>query len=496
MHAPTLNPQRSIAAPFKKALIAGAVTTALLGALAFIAPTSGAAAATLPASTQTQPLTTLPGSFADLVSTVRPAVVNVSVEGAVARVGHHQRRPRATVPDGLSLPPALRRFFEQQLNGSREVKPQSVGSGFIVDASGLVVTNHHVVRDAENITVTLHDGRKFPATLRGADPKTDLALLEINAGESLTAVSFGDSDRTRVGDWVLAVGNPFGLGGTVTAGIVSARGRDIGSGPYDDFIQVDAPINRGNSGGPLFNRAGEVIGINTAIFSPSGGSVGIGFAIPASLAEPLVAELRDSGRVARGWLGVEIQAVGEEMAAGLGLESTDGALVASVAPGGPAQRAGILPGDVITAIGGKAVNTVRELSQAAALLASGSEQELLYFRQAKAEQTQVRIGRYPSTPVAGAGPATPTKEGHLGLAVTPSEDNQGVLVTAVEPNSPAGRVGIRAGDVILRAGSIDIGSTKDLEQSVADAAQAERPVVLLVRRGDGQRFISIKELAG
>ena len=285
-----------------------------------------------------------PESFADLVAKLLPSVVNIStsqvVKGRKGPTG--PERPR--FPPGSPFEDFFREFFERQQRDTPEQRATSLGSGFIIDAGGLIVTNNHVIAEADEITVTFADDSKLKAKVVGRDPKTDLALLQVKPTKPLPAVHFGDSGRTLVGDWVVAIGNPFGLGGTVTAGIVSARNRDINSGPYDDFIQTDASINRGNSGGPMFNLKGEVIGVNTAIFSPSGGSVGIGFAVPSNLARPIIDQLSKFGRPKRGWLGVRIQSVTDEIAQGLRLDKATGALVANVTEGGPAKNGDVRVG--------------------------------------------------------------------------------------------------------------------------------------------------------
>ena len=370
---------------------------------------------------------------------------------------------------------------------------ESVGSGFIVDASGLIVTSHHVVKGADSVTVTLQDGRKLEARVVGADPKTDLALLEVGAPDSLPAVEFGNSDRTRVGDWVVAVGNPFGLGGTVTAGIVSGRGRDIGSGPYDDFLQIDAPINRGNSGGPLFDRSGRVVGVNTAIFSPTGGNVGIGFAIPANVAIPVVESLRADGKVDRGWLGVQVQHVDETMAKALGLDDAKGALVTSVMADGPAAGAGLHAGDVILSFAGEKVDTMKDLPRIVAGIGSGIEVEIEVWRDGSRETLAATIGTQGQETLAAAA----TADGdivRLGVMLAPRGEpgKAGVTIADVAPGSLAARNGLRPGDVIVRAGGQTVNRPDEVAGAVRSAASDDKPVLLLVERGDHRRYVAIE----
>ena len=372
-------------------------------------------------------------------------------------------------------------------------RAEGVGSGFIVDASGLIVTSHHVVKGAESVTVTLQDGRRLEARVAGIDPKTDLALLEVDAGGSLPVVEFGDSDRTRVGDWVVAVGNPFGLGGTVTAGIVSGRGRDIGSGPYDDYLQLDAPINRGSSGGPLFDRSRRVVGVNTAIFSPSGGNVGIGFAIPANVAKPVIESLRTDGKVDRGWLGVRIQRIGETMAEALGLEAPKGALVASVMPDGPAASAGLRPGDVILSFAGEPLDTMKDLPRIVAGVESGTEVDIKVWRDGARETLTATIGAQGQDTLAMA--ATANGDGaKLGVMLAPRDEpgKAGVAIAEVAPGSPAARNGLRPGDVIVQAGSSMVSIPDDVAGAVRAAASGDKPVLLLVERGDHRRYVAIE----
>jgi len=440
--------------------------------------------------------------FSDLVKQIAPAVVNISTSGTV-------ENPSGMAP-GLMPGPGLpdneffRRFFGPGPSGgpppAQELRAQ--GSGVIIDPDGFVVTNHHVVEHADEITITLGDGSRYVAALRGRDAKTDLALLEVDAPNPLPFARFGDSDSAEVGDWVIAVGNPFGLGGSVSAGIISARGRDINAGPYDDFIQIDAPINQGNSGGPLFNTAGEIIGINTAIFSPTGGNVGIGFAIPSTLVEEVVADLRNHGRVARGWLGVSIQPVTEEIAASLDLVAARGALVATVASESPAKRAGIEPGDVILRFGDTEIEDLRDLTLAVARTPADTQVEARVWRGGSERALRVAVTSVPEeTRVAEApGAAAPASLGVQLADLTPeireryrlSEESAGVLVVGVEPNGPAAREGIRPGDLIVRVGSESVGRAEEVAERVRAAADAERDtVLLLIARGEAARYVAV-----
>jgi serine protease Do len=452
-----------------------------------------------------------PATFADVIEAVRPSVVNISTSMSAASMpgNGNGRRGEMPFPPGSPFEDFFRRFFEQQSmqgGGGQAPVVQGMGSGFIIDPEGYVVTNNHVIDGADEITVTLNDGDRHPAKLLGSDPKTDLALLKIEAGEALPYARFGDSDTTRVGDWVIAIGNPFGLGGTATTGIVSARGRDIQSGPFDDFLQIDAPINRGNSGGPLFDLTGRVVGINTAIFSPNGGNVGIGFAIPALQAEPVLEQLRSSGQVERGWLGVQIQAVTEDIAAGLGLDEEIGALVAEVVPGSPAERAGIRSGDVIVGIEGKEVHHLKDLTRMVADIRAGDEVKIEVWREGDREALDVVIGETPSQMAAGGSKnlgEDPAPAGRLGLALaelTPESrqryrvegDLQGALVTGVEPGSAAAQTGLRAGDVLVMVGQTPVSGPEDAAREIEESVSRERDRVLLqVARGNERRFVVV-----
>ena len=474
-----------------RTLVAAAVSAAFVGAVAVSEPWSPANAAP---GADTATMTTMHGGFADLVHEVRPAVVNVEVTRAIRPAAQSRMKwRRQWQRPGMELPEFFRHFWsmpEFAIPGAP--RSEGVGSGFIVDASGLIVTSHHVVKGADAVTVTLQDGRKLEAEVVGVDPKTDLALIEVDAGESLPVVEFSDSDRTRVGDWVVAVGNPFGLGGTVTAGIVSGRGRDIGSGPYDDFLQIDAPINRGNSGGPLFDRSGRVVGVNTAIFSPTGGNVGIGFAIPANIAESVVESLRTDGKVDRGWLGVHIQRVDETLAEALGLDDAKGALVASAMVDGPAHAAGLRPGDVILSFNGRPVDTMRDLPRIVAEIDSGTEVEIGLWRDGARKTLAATVGTQGKDLLAAV--TTPDGDGvKLGVMLAPRGEpgKAGVTIAEVAPGSPAARNGLRPGDIIVRAGSATVNGPDDVAGAVRSAASEDTPVLLLVERGDHRRYVAI-----
>src|SRR5438874_4652038 len=368
-----------------------------------------------------------PDSFADLAEKLLPSVVNISTTQAVKseRGREHSGPEVPPFPPGSPFEEFFRDFFEHGVpkGGRPEAQPRkstSLGSGFIIDPAGYVVTNNHVIADADEITVILHDDTHLKAELIGRDTKTDIALLKVKTDKPLSAATWGDSDASRVGDWVLAIGNPFGLGGSVTAGILSARQRDIQSGPYDDFLQTDASINRGNSGGPMFNMDGQVIGIATAIYSPSGGSIGIGFAIPSAMAKAVVAELinEPDHTVHRGWLGVRIQAVTDEIAESLGLDKARGALVASVNDNGPAQTGGVQPGDVILGFDGKPVNDMRHLPRLVAETTVGKSVPVKVWRKRQETTLQVKVGKLDETEQVAAQEPQKTK---------PSRDTGGTV---------------------------------------------------------------------
>ena len=466
-----------------------------------------------------------PDSFADLVQKLQPAVVNISSTTNV--------QASAQTPDIPGLPPGspFEQFFKDFLNRHKDMNPgdgqdgdsgdqsdnspaprrmQSLGSGFIVDPSGIVVTNNHVIDGADEVTVTLQDNTILKATVLGHDDRTDLAVLKVKPDKPLPSVTFGDSDTSRVGDWVLAIGNPFGLGGSVTAGIVSARGRDIRQGPYDDFLQTDAAINRGNSGGPLFNMNGEVIGVNTAIYSPSGGSIGIGFAIPANMAKLVVDQLEHYGHPRRGWLGVRIQEMTPDIAESLGLHEADGAMVAGVNDDGPAQKAHIQNGDVILSFNNQTVKEMRNLPRIVAETAIDHAVPVVVWRDGKQQTLTVTVAEQPddqpqaqaAKPVAPK--ANPSADlAGLGLKVMPitdearqkyqiSADQKGVLVSVVAASSPAASRGIKAGDVIVEVQQKPVNTPVQVQQRLAELRRQERKAVLLLIQGqDGLRWVPL-----
>ncbi|HWK65471.1 MAG TPA: Do family serine endopeptidase [Rhizobiaceae bacterium] len=454
-------------------------------------------------------------SFADVVQHVSPAVVSVRVKSKVEPASDDSSAfgPRAF--EDLPNDHPLKRFFrefrgDQDRNegqrfkhreGRERMRPTSQGSGFFISEDGYLVTNNHVVEGGSEFTIVTDAGKEIDAKLVGTDPRTDLAVLKVDSSDKFTYVAFADDSKVRVGDWVVAVGNPFGLGGTVTAGIVSASGRDIGAGPYDDFIQIDAAVNRGNSGGPTFNLNGEVVGVNTAIFSPSGGNVGIAFAIPASTAREVVKDLMKDGNVSRGWLGVQIQPVTEDIAESLGLSAEKGALVSDVPADGPAKKAGITAGDVITAVDGKEVASPRELARLIASVQPGKSVEVSLWRNGKAQNVKVDLGTMPGADkqakVEQPAPADANLLEDLGLTVTRNEDGKGVVVTDVEPGSDAADRGIQAGDVIVSVNSKDVSSGEEVTAAVAEAAKSGRKAVLMqVMREDTSRFVALPVAQG
>jgi serine protease Do len=495
----------------------------LLMAAAIAAPF--AALSPAPAHAQIPP-PGAPSSFAPLAQRLLPAVVNIQTTQAAGSPGRAQR-PDA--PDTPQAPPGspfeefFRDFLERNRPPGQQGRPnqpqqqqpqrraQSLGSGFIIDPSGIVVTNNHVIDGADEINVVLQDNTTLRAELVGTDPRTDVAVLRVRPERPLPSVSFGDSDTALVGDWVLAIGNPFGLGGSVTAGIVSARGRDIRQGLYDDFIQTDAAINRGNSGGPLFNLAGEVIGINTAIYSPSGGSIGIGFSIPSNLARNIANQLREQGRVRRGWLGVNIQQVTDEIAESLGIRGgARGALVARAQEGGPAAAGGIQAGDVILRFNGTEVREMRNLPRIVADTNVGNSVPVVVWRDGAERTVTITVAELPSeaqqaaaTPAPAARPQTLELSG-LGLRVGPitpearerfslRAESRGVVITEVSPGSTAAERELRPGDVIVEVQQERVNTPQEVQERLERLRRQNRATALLLIEGpQGQRWVPLR----
>jgi serine protease Do len=450
-----------------------------------------------------------PAGFADIVAKVKPAVISVRVKIPAAETSLFQQNSDRDDQDAVPLQPGspMEKFFRQfgdQFGGGR-MAPQrhqtitGEGSGFFISADGYAVTNNHVVDHAKSVQVTTDDGTIYTAKVVGTDGKTDLALIKVDGKTDFPYVKFADK-APAVGDWVVAVGNPFGLGGTVTAGIVSARGRDIGAGPYDDYVQIDAPINKGNSGGPAFDVDGNVIGVNTAIYSPSGGSVGIGFDIPADTVKTVVAQLKSSGHVTRGWLGVQIQPVTASIASSLGLKKAEGALVDEPQNGSPAAKAGIQSGDVITAVNGTPVKDARDLARTIGAMAPNTSVKLALSRNGEAKSIALTLGQLPDEQQAKAdeGSAHPTGGvPHLGLSVAPASEvsgagQQGVVVTAVDPDGPAAEQGFQTGTIILDVGGKAVSNAGEVRQALIDAkASGKHQVLMRVKMGDATRFVAL-----
>lgn len=457
-----------------------------------------------------------PESFAPLVQKLLPAVVNIS---STQTIETQDGPEMPQFPPGSPFEQFFKDFMDRggKPNRMHKRKATSLGSGFIIqdkaNGDAYVVTNNHVIQHADSIHVILQDNTRLNATVVGRDTKSDIAVLKVHTKRKLASVPFGNSDEARVGDWVVAIGNPFGLGGTVTAGIISARGRDIRSGPYDNFIQTDASINRGNSGGPMFNMKGEVIGINTAIYSPSGGSVGIGFAIPSQSARPIIKQLIEHGEVRRGWLGVRIQTVTPEIADTLGLKKAKGALVSSVIKNGPAEKAGLKPGDVIVNFDGKDVPAMRKLPRIVAITEIGKRVDVRVWRDGAYKDLWVTLGKLDDKAEAAAesGPKTGTpsdmsekKVAGLGLTlskVTPdlvkhyglADNTQGVVVTGVDENGPAVEKGIREGDVIVEVSQHKVATPADVSALIEKARKAGRKSVILWLEGQsGMRFAAVR----
>ena len=474
--------------------------------------------------TTAQPTTIQPAAvahpladFSDLAAQVSPAVVSVTVRERAtndqsaemdgANQDRSQRGGRPERSDRTERSDRMERGGRPERSDRAEQTPRRIqmarGSGFIIDADGTIITNNHVVEGADRVTVTLTDGTELQARVIGRDPRTDIAVIKVEAGHPLPALNLGDSDAVRPGQWVLAVGNPFGLGGTVTAGIVSARGRDIGAGPYDSFLQVDAAINQGNSGGPLFTQDGKVVGVNTAIISPNGGgSVGIGFAIPSNLVKQVATQLRTAGRVTRGFLGVQTQAVTPAIAPSLGLNAdARGALVATVSPDSPASRAGLQPGDVLTAIDGHTIANPRELARLVAQDRPGQSAEIALLRDGNTRTLTVNLGAIPEDrQTADASERAPRDLG-LGLSLAPLTaelrdrldlgDQRGALIAGIQPGSAAEQAGLREGDLVVSVGAKPVTSPADAAQAIRTATSGGKGVALRIIREGQTRYIPV-----
>jgi serine protease Do len=435
-------------------------------------------------------------SLAPLVEKVMPSVVSVEVKFS---------NVAADSGDGAGpdqLPPGMKEFFDQFPQFKNRIPPPAphggaaLGSGFVISSDGYVVTNNHVVDHADEVKVTFQNGDKFDAKVIGTDPKTDLALLKIKSDKTFPHVEFTKTEA-KVGDYVMAVGNPFGLGGTVTSGIVSARGRDIGSGPYDDFIQVDASINKGNSGGPTFNMSGEVVGINTAIFSPSGGSVGIGFAIPASTATSVIESLKTNHKVTRGWLGVKIQPVTADIAESLGLENAKGAIISDLTDGSPALKAGLKSGDTILKVDGTEISDARDLAKVISHVTPGKVVQLSIIRGGKAQIVPVTLDAMPNDPQMASAKVEEPNTGSLsayGLEVTTADDGAGVKVTKVDPKSDAADRGLKEGDIILEVAGTQVNDPAAIAAALKGANG--KKILMLVKTADGQRYLALPHAKG
>ena len=463
--------------------------------------------------------------FTQLAARVKPAVVTILADlnanqaapespggdqgdqGGPGDQGQAQNGFPFPLPFPFNMMPGAPGLPGMEMGPQRPQMIEAAGSGFIIDGNGTIVTNNHVVQGAKTITVTLSDGSRLPATLIGRDPSTDIAVLRVHAKGPLPYLDLGNSSKVQTGQWVIAMGNPFGLGGTVTAGIVSAEGRDIGDGPYDSFLQIDAPINKGNSGGPLFDQAGEVIGMNTAILSPSGGSIGIGFAIPADTIKPVVAQILKDGHVTRGFLGVEAQSIDAGMAQALhlpgnGQGALNGALIAQVETHSPAEKAGLKPGDVIVTVNGTVIHTPRDLAVTIAAIAPGDKADLGIVRDGKTEDVSVQIAQLKGRVASKSGGSESMSQGGVGLALAPltpslrsqlgvPDGTDGAVIAEVRPNSPADQAGIQQGDVVLGVNSASIASPDQAASAIRAALHDGGAVALRILRQGQPIFVAI-----
>ena len=488
----------------RRLVLLGTTILSLGAAAAIVAPSVSPQTALAQNVTQQAQTVARPIGFADVVEKVKPAVISVRVKkDASAQLSSDDGES----PFGPGSP--FERFFRRfgtpenmpgAPRGPRGRFATGQGSGFFISADGYAVTNNHVVDKADEVEIQTDDGKTYQAKVIGSDPRTDLALIKVDGRSDFPFAKLGEN-APRIGDWVLAVGNPFGLGGTVTAGIVSARGRDIGAGPYDDFIQIDAPVNKGNSGGPTFDVDGNVVGVNTAIFSPSGGNVGIAFAIPASTVSSVVAQLKDKGSVSRGWIGVQIQPVTQDIADSMGLKKAEGALVAEPQANGPAAKAGIEAGDVITGVNGESIKNARDLARKIGSMSPGNSVKVALQRKGSEKTVTLTLGELPNVREARAS-ATPEDDRQSGLPrfgmqLAPSGTvagaaGEGVVVTNVSPNGLAADLGIKAGDVILDVGGAAVKTPADVRKAFTSAQDGgKRTVLMRVKSGEGTRFVAL-----
>lgn len=498
----------------KKALAARRIvlmtSVAVFGAGALFAAPQYLPPSVLPTSVAEAQTAMRPASFADIVEKVKPAVFAVRVKVEDTGAESMQFGEEFQIPPGSPFERFFKRFgFGDMPEGMRPNDPRrrhhfsmAQGSGFFISSDGYAVTNNHVVKGGQSVELKMDDGKTYTAKVVGADPRTDIALLKAE-GDNFPYVQFADAP-SRIGDWVLAVGNPFGLGGTVTAGIVSASGRDIGAGPYDDFIQIDAPVNKGNSGGPTFDVNGRVIGVNTAIYSPSGGNVGIAFAIPSETVKQVVAQLKETGQVTRGWIGVQIQPVTKDIADSIGLKEANGALVADPQPGGPASKAGIKSGDVITSVNGEAIKGARELAKKIGGMAPDETVKLGVYRNGGNETVSVKLGTMPSEKKLKTSFNSRDSEDHggadvpkLGLSLAPAASvagagGDGVVVTGVDPDGPAAERGFKTGDVIVSVAGKAVNSPGEISKALEAArSDGKRTILMRVKSGDATRFVAL-----
>ena len=509
-------PRRSLFSARKFALMASVVTGLGIAVYGF-SPSSGpvdifTSTAHAQVNTEVRKVAQ-PAGFADIVERVKPSVISVKVNinEKVAKNDSADNNDDSPFQPGSPMERFFRRFggpdgMPGQRGGPRGGRGMVTGqgSGFFISADGYAVTNNHVVDGADKVEVTTDDGKTYSAKVIGADARTDVALIKVEGGSNFPFAKLSEG-KPRIGDWVLAVGNPFGLGGTVTAGIVSASGRDIGNGPYDDFIQIDAPVNKGNSGGPAFNTEGEVMGVNTAIYSPSGGSVGIAFSIPASTVKTVIAQLKDKGSVSRGWIGVQIQPVTADIADSLGLKKAEGALVAEPQANGPAAKAGIESGDVITAVNGETVKDARELARTIGGLAPGNAVKLNVLHKGQDKVINLTLGQLPNTLEAKAdtdngdkgNAARGTDVPKLGLTLAPANSvagagKDGVVVTEVDPKSAAAERGFKEGDVILEVAGKSVSNAGDVREAITAARSDNKNSVLMrIKSGGSSRFVAV-----